>query len=385
MRIVHLIDYFHTDVGYQEYYLAKFQAKSGNDVRVVTSALRHHALSRPEPSEAAGRTDLLRVGVELVRLPAIQLGHDRAWLRGLPATVLGFRPDVVHAHNPFAPSTVRIARTCRAAGVPLLVDSHIQVSGAPAASRLLGRVAYHTYRLLFGAYLRRVVGDWVADAPLKASFLASNLAVPPSNIPLVPLGFDPEVFRFDEPRRATLRAQRGWSGDLVVTMTGKLTRAKRADLVALACEKARARAPVRFVIAGTIDEGHLEEVRGAAPTLTEADRLEVLPFLDRGGLCDLYLAADVVVFPRLTSISIFEAAGTGVRVLLGKDESSEWTASLHPGIRSVVPEALDAHFEADPDRATQARRARQAFSWPVISGAFVQRYEALVAGGSDER
>ena len=85
MRICHVIDYFHTDVGYQEFFLAREQATAGHDVRVISSAFRQHTWSNQGPTKPAGWPSCrLRASISSV-CPDAQLGHDRTWIRGLVA------------------------------------------------------------------------------------------------------------------------------------------------------------------------------------------------------------------------------------------------------------------------------------------------------------
>jgi hypothetical protein len=99
--------------------------------------------------------------------------------------------------------------------------------------------------------------------------------------------------------------------------------------------------------------------------------------LAKADLADLYLAADVVVFARLPSISIYEAAGTGVRVVVGKDAFADWLHGMHPQIESVeIPELSEVLAPGD-DRLRAADHARAVFAWDVISADFVRRYEAM--------
>src|SRR5579872_2996930 len=108
MRIAHVIDYFHTDVGYQEYYLAKSMAEDGHDVRVVTTIYRQGNVATPVDDRGIGKERLDAAGVEIVRLAALQMGHDRAWVRGLGSALAEFRPSAVHCHGPFTPTAVRV-------------------------------------------------------------------------------------------------------------------------------------------------------------------------------------------------------------------------------------------------------------------------------------
>jgi glycosyltransferase involved in cell wall biosynthesis len=374
-RIAHVIDYFHTDVGYQEYYLAKSMAEAGHTVRVVSSHLRQHTVAVPGPDEASGEAALLASGVELVRLPARQLGHDRAWLKGLESNLASFRPDAVHCHGAFAPTTFRVARTKRRLGCHLLVDNHIQQFIAPASSSGIGRVAYGSYRSAAAPFLRRQVDHWVAIGPHERDFLSVRMNLGTGDIEMIPLGFDPEIFKYDAERRSSLRSDRGWSDDTVVAVTGKLNIRKRSDLVATACAEAHAAGrSVRMVCAGTVDGDALRSIEDAAGDLMAQGRLEILPMLGRQELADLYLCSDVVVFARLPSISIYEAAGTGVRVLVGRDSFSEWLHGQLPAIEPVNPEDLVDLLMPASTRAERAEDARNVFSWSVLSEQFVDLY-----------
>lgn len=377
-RIAHVIDYFHTDVGYQEYYLAKSMAEAGHTVRVVSSHLRQHTVAVPGPDESAGEQALVASGVELVRLSARQLGHDRAWLKGLESNLAAFRPDAIHCHGAFAPTTVRTARTKTRLRCSLLVDNHIQEFIAPAGTSGLGRVAYGSYRSTAGPFLRRSVDHWVAIGPHEREFLAERMNIDAEDIEMIPLGFDPAIFKYDSERRSQLRSDRGWSEDTVVAVTGKLNARKRSDLVAKACAQAlEIGRPVRMVCAGNVDEDALRAIEDAAGQLPAKGRLELLPMLGRQDLADLYLCSDVVVFARLPSISIYEAAGTGVRVLVGRDSFSEWLNALLPAIEPVDSDHLVDLLVPAEMRAQRAEEARKVFSWSVLSEQFVKLYGTM--------
>jgi glycosyltransferase involved in cell wall biosynthesis len=374
MRIAHVIDYFHTDVGYHEYYLAKCMAEAGHHVQVIASRYRQPMVPVPGPDEASGRDALEAAGVEVVRLPAIQLGHGRVWLHGLERALHDFRPDAVHCHGPFAPTTVRVARAKRRLGYTLLVDNHAHELIAPAAATGFGRAMYRAYRHSPGRTLRSSVNAWAANGPYEAGFLAQRLGLAPSDVDLIPLGFDPLIFRYDRARRDQLRTARGWLGDLVVAVTGKVYARKRPDLVAQACSSVAHVQPVRLVFAGAIDDDARAAVEREGAALASAGRLEYLPMLGRTDLADLYMAADVVVFARLPSISIYEASGSGVRLLVGQDSFSQWLHRQCPAIEAVDPFHLEAHLSPATGRTARAAAASDAFSWSEISERFLHHY-----------
>lgn len=384
MRITHVIDYFHTDVGYQEFFLARDQAAAGHDVTVIASDHRQHTVAEPGPDEQLGLDELHAAGVELVRLPARQLGHDRSWIHGLDQAVAASRPDAAHVHGPFSPTTVRGVRAAHRAGAGVLVDNHIHEAIAPGSTTPANRAVYAAYGATAGVYLRRHVGAWVANGPHEAEFLAQRMKLRGDQVELVPLGFDPSAFRWDPPIRAEARAELGSTADeVVVAVTGKVHPRKRPEATAAACEAlatAPGGPPVRLVLAGTVEPESRTAIAQAAPTLDAAGRIIHRGLLGRADLAALYLAADAVVFARLPSISIYEAAGTGARVLVGRDAFADWLAGLCPAVESVGVDPLRLD-DVDPAevgaRAERASWALDAFAWSGIAQQFVDRYTEL--------
>jgi glycosyltransferase involved in cell wall biosynthesis len=381
MRICHVIDYFHTDVGYQEFFLARDQARAGHEVTVIASDHRQHTVAETGPDEQLGLHELHAAGVTLVRLPGRQLGHDRAWIRGLAGAVAEAAPEAAHVHGPFSPTTFRGVHAARKAGAGVLVDNHIHEAIAPGSTSAVNRAVYGGYRLTAGAYLRRAVGAWVANGPHEADFLATRMGVPVREVELVPLGFDPDVFGPEEERRSATRAALGVEAqDAVVAVTGKLHPGKRPEAVAAACEHLHRARPTWLVLAGTVEPESRAVVQAAAPTLHTEGRIVERGLLGREDLADLYRAADAVVFARLPSISIYEAAGTGARVLVGRDAFATWLAGMCP---SIEPADIDTGTLADlapADAATRAARAGaagRAFAWTRIAHQFTERYATL--------
>jgi len=374
MRIAHVVDSFQTDVGYQEYYLAMCMAEAGHTVEVITTHHRHHAVVEPGPDEAAGLADLVASGVVLHRLEARPLGHDRYWIHRLEDALDAFGPDAVHCHGPFGPTAVRVARHAPRLGYRLLVDNHMHELIAPGSTRPAARAAYMTFRQTGGRVLRRRVDQWVAIGPYEADFLSLQMGIPRADVHLVPLGFEPGIFHWDGERRRTRREERGWDGDTVVSITGKIHPGKRPELTAAAGAAAfEAGRPVRLVVAGSVEPAARRAIEAAAGPLAD-DRLEWFPMLGRHDLADLYRDVDVVVFARLPSISIYEAAGTGVRVLVGRDRFSEWLSSLSVVVEAVDPAGLADLLVPADDRAGRAAEAAAAFSWEGISRRFLDLY-----------
>jgi len=253
----------------------------------------------------------------------------------------------------------------------------MQANIAPGSQRPVARTVYGAYRTVFGPYLRRAVGEWVTDTPEKKDFLVERLGLADEDVAIVPLGFDPGVFNFDEHRRTVARRERGWEDDLVVAVTGKLHPGKKVEWAAAACERIWPERQARLVLAGDITPDYLRTVEAAAPRLAPAGRLQHLAMLSRHELAELYLAADIVMFPRLPSISIFEAVGTGAPTVMLADAHGRYFSGLFRGFRAGDQSNFHDLLVPAPDRRQLAGDAAEAFSWPVIAEEFVRRYGAI--------
>ena len=64
MKIVHIQDYFHPALGYQETFLSREQAKLGHEVHVVTSD-RYNPLIYSENKDLLGNRRILDAGFSI--------------------------------------------------------------------------------------------------------------------------------------------------------------------------------------------------------------------------------------------------------------------------------------------------------------------------------
>lgn len=383
MRIAHVVDFFHTDLPYQEFHLALEHARAGHQVAVITTDRRHGGLPPASDVAAEGDADLADAGVDVVRLPSTDLGHDRVWISGLTAALDAHAPDAVHCHHCFSPTTIQVARWAARRRVALLCDSHLSALNSPGATSGAGRAFYGGWKAAVAPWLRRRVGAFVVNGEPERSFLASHLALAHDRIEIIPLGFDPGCFDFDATRRATARRRWGIAPDeVVVAVTGKLTTDRRSDESLGAAERLAATHPVRVLVAGTVAEGVRAQWAAAAPTLVEAGAVTELGMLPPSELADCFLAADVAVYPFGSTISAYEAAGTGLPVAVIDSDFGRFLATLDVGAHSVDVSTVDLSglLVGEDERARAARRAADAVGWPGLARTFVDRYEGLAPG-----
>lgn len=145
---------------------------------------------------------------------------------------------------------------------------------------------------------------------------------------LLPLAFDPAKFFFDEGIRETHRQAMGYTeADTVVVAAGKLQHKKRLDLLVDAFSRLTStRAGLKLLVVGADDSPYSQEFKAqidAYPALSKL--VTVMGFVDTTQLNEIFNAADIGVWPSMPAITIQQAMGTGLNVVLPKND---WVGHL---------------------------------------------------------
>lgn len=193
---------------------------------------------------------------------------------------------------------------------------------------------------------------------------------------LLPLGYAVNRFYLDGSSRTATRSRLGLApDDVVLVAAGKYTPHKRLDWVLAAFEEAaRTRPGLRLLVAGLDDSPAGREFVARIRRSVAADRIVTLGFLDAPELNAVYNAGDLAIWPRYPAITIQQAMGTGLPVVLPRndlvghlvrpgDETGLYF-DLRPGneeaaVTSAVEAAL-RHFDLSSD-ARALRRERNAW------------------------
>lgn len=283
--------------------------------------------------------------------------------------LLALDPDLVHVHEPFAPSVGLLA--VLGARVPVVATFH---ADAPA-SRL-----YRAARPALRAIRARLAGC-IAVSPAAAATVARVLGESPV---IIPNGVS--VARFagvgpPDPESAT------------VVFLGRLERRKGAHvLVAAVPGLAAAHPGVRVLIGGDGPERRaLEAVATSC--------VELLGAVPSGELARLAERASVLCFPSLGGESfgvvLLEAMAAGRPVVASRIPG--YAGVLRDGVEGILvppgdPEALATALGAvlgDPERARamgERGRARAAsFDWEALAGRVEDVYRAAMARASGAR
>lgn len=362
MRIAHVVQRFHPDVGGAETHvraLARHQARRGHDVTVYAS--------RPDGAPAEERME----GYAVRRFPARRFKGDYLvppWLpmKGLRDALLVAEADVLHAHAYRFSTIEAAAHASRRTRVPLVVTAHgfyPPENALVAASRL-------AYDRLRGRRALAAAARCVAVTRHEVAHYAA-LGVDPARVDVVPNGIERDAFAPGD--GAAFRGRHGLGEGPLVVFLARLAHDKGLlDLV-----RAARRVDATFAVCGR-DAGAAAGARREAPPNVRF----VGPVPDPR---DAYAAADVFCLP-----SHYEAFG--LVLLEAMAQGRPVVATTAGGMPEVVggagvvvpprdPGALAAALSrllGDADacrRLGEAGRARAgSFLWEDVVAALEETY-----------
>jgi phosphatidylinositol alpha-mannosyltransferase len=314
-------------------------------VRELASRLaaRGHETIVLAPAGERVTDDLVRVVGRPVRIPyggkVAPICFSRASWRRIRRTLEVFEPDVVHAHEPFSPSTSMMS--VLATDAPVVATFH----------------AYHDRSRLLeaAAPLLRNVARRI-DAAVAVSRAAGRFVTPvfPEGVEIVPNGVDVERFAQPGPPAAGLPDGR------ILLWVGRLDPQKGFPIMVGAFGRLATEYPdLSLVVAGDGRDRH------AADMLTEDDRARVLMLgsVPNVELPTYLAAADVFASPATGhesfGIVLVEALAAGVPVV----------ATDIPGYREVIRDGVDGLLVPPSDAAALASAIRRALVEPDLASA----------------
>jgi len=151
LRILHVIDHFYPQLGYQETFLSKVETEQGHDVYVLTSNL--YAKTIYEVNKEIldhKKTEVglsVERGIKTIRLSAFYLPLvNKLYSLGMEEVIIKLRPDVIICHGIVNLTSIRVARIKRRLHeVKIIFDDHMTYNNTRGG---IFQYIYYIYHML---------------------------------------------------------------------------------------------------------------------------------------------------------------------------------------------------------------------------------------------
>lgn len=163
------------------------------------------------------------------------------------------------------------------------------------------------------------------------------------DVGLLPLGFDPSRYKVDaESRRAWRGRLEIGDNEIALVVPGKLAPEKNIEGLLGAFEAlGRGDAPHRLVVTGFDDSDYARSVKTRMSESSRSGDIITLPFIGQDEMASVFNACDVAIWPKNPGITIQQALGTGIFVLLPDSDTVSHLVGKGNG-RYFDPSGLDS-------------------------------------------
>ena len=349
MKICVVVGYFDRFSGYQEVGLVRALARhhdvtvvSGN---VVSPIFSDQHLERIEHSRRYEVGKAAEDGYSVIRLRSTEF-RSMVYARRVSATILGVEPDLIIVVMPgqFLPALAFRAMK-DVPSVVLFGDNRAMWASLPRWKQLIKFALFAVSKgplyLLSTRHAEVAYGYTPNTLRRLRSFVSSK------RFEVLPLAFDPSNFGVKEVERDRVRKLYGIASNAkVLLLVGKYNRQKRFEEAIEGFRRVRrGDDEVALFVVGPSPED-LSSV-GTAEEFA-LDSIHLIPFASQSALNSIFNAADVGMWPAMPAITIQQAMGTGLYVVLpDNDLVSHLVAGPEAGVLVSGLEGMSSSDLAD--------------------------------------
>lgn len=338
MRVVHLVDYFMPQMGYQEFYLAREHQRLGHKVWVVTSDRYYpfvdyeNTVGKVLGKRTVGEGEKQERGIKVVRLPVLLEYRPSALVlvKDLRKALGSIRPEIVFCDGLFSFNAVMAAWYQKALGYRLIYDNHAsdyntELTDTPAKKLYL--------KLLFNPIFvplikKRATAIVSAVGEAEQEFVVRHFNLPNSKVPIIPLGVEiypkEKIVRWREKTRKNFGLV---NGEVGLVTAGKIDKRKRIEDLIHAVKSLK-KDKVRLFILGSGERSYVEQLNNLAKKFKLGEKVVFLGAYKEEDEAGLLSGFDIGVWSGVHSQATRKALAVGLPLILPEKVSATQTSKF---------------------------------------------------------
>lgn len=384
------------NMGYQENCLPAEQAKMGHDVRIITSGKLppnvgfDHVIGKMYPHRIIGVGVFEEKGIPIYRLPSFEI-HNQIILIGLNSKLKELKPDVVHLHGAFAPTTVCVLLS-RNNHFKLFVDDHSHETNFRISS-FLPRLYMSFIRFIYSRSGDKI-SQFLPVTHSASQIICKELRIKDEKVTLLPLGANTELFYKTIGERDNLKHELGLNTkDILLISAGKFSKDKDIHILIEALNKAiQDNSKLKLLLIGNGPSDYMTYLKGLVSKYHLDERVIIKDFVPNSELSKYFNIADVGVWPGDPSITVIEAVATGLPIIIPKDDHA-YRVIIQNGagigfIRRDVQSLHDSIISLVNDHSLRSEVSnkcviltKSTLSWEKIAEESIRIYSMHVSSG----
>ena len=325
MKILHVINHYHENFGYQENFLAVNQKKLGHETLIVTS---DYYFPFPDYDKSVGHIlGKRKIGSGVFFDKNIKIIRKKSYFQNktnpnfvwfsLRKELFKFKPDIIHIHNPFNLFLFEIFFFQKKIGYKIFIDSHHDYSVEKNKYRYLKKIYYLSWNLIYNLiYSKKRVSKFLPITNSASRWLKEKISIQDDKIEISRLGVDLDTMNYDHNLENYFREKHNLQNKMIIVNAGKQYPEKKInEIIKIAIKANKISKDIFLVLVGSASNKYDYEILKLLSTLGENNYLR-LPFLNREKLREVYCASDIGIWPGIPSNTIQEAMASKVAMIL---------------------------------------------------------------------
>jgi glycosyltransferase involved in cell wall biosynthesis len=320
-------------------------------------------------------------------------GYHVPSLRGI-ADITKFikeeRPDIIHCQPLDSPLSLFFIAWKSFFRYKILGSMMTQLNLVFSPWGMKKKLLFSLSKILVTAYVGKRSDIVFAKNGELAKLLSRSYALPHNKFSIIPLGSDSELFKFDPEARVQVRKKLGLSKtDVVLVYSGKVDSSKGLDVFINALAPIAIRNDkVKLLIIGKGDLSFIEYLKRLISTLKIEKTVIFHPWINQTLIPSFYSASDIGVWPGLSSISIVDAASTGLPLIIAKCPVETFAIengngfAFEIGNEQELRRCIEILIHDETLRKEMGRKSRllveQNLNWASIAQRYLNTYTSIL-------
>jgi glycosyltransferase involved in cell wall biosynthesis len=326
MKILHIEDRFHPEMGYQINFFSKYHNPA--DELIILSSV---SFSLWEGSDAVNIMEVRdaefekKYKVKIERLPIAldRKGKYNIWLKGLIRKIIEINPDIVYVHaiETFTAIRVILSRKIRKRFV-IVSDTHSLLNQFKPDIRF--RLAFWLYRKFIISLVNQYNIKVFYTTDENRKILLQLYKIRPDLIESALIGTDSSVYYFDSKSRDSERLNLNIESDsFVLLYTGKFSNTKQPYLILDAVKRIEKKIEKKLwlIFMGAAVQNYLNE-HFNLKFENSLIKILILPAVKNTELYRYYSMADLAVFPKENTLSALDVQACKLPVIMEDDQTN---------------------------------------------------------------
>lgn len=326
-RIVHLIDYFHPNAGYQSNILSKYLQKKGYINIIITPILSaskddnyYSYLTAFLGEENINELDnkfTFETGVQILRVNIYSYFSSRAiYKNSLFQSIDCLKPDILFVYDIDSYSGIRYIFRAKKLDYPVIFNS-----------TMLEMASKNKFAKIFRLFYRNLITPIIVKRNLRIiktqddDYIHRVFKIPERLATYVSFGSDTSLFFPDNSYKHKFRERYQLrDNEILFIYAGKLDRDKGLDLLAKAFKEkiiSESGFEAVLVLVGNFNNDDHQIKRAFSSIATKTIEFNTVPYIE---LDKFYKSCDYSIFPKQVSLSFFDVQASGLPVILENNE-----------------------------------------------------------------